>query len=90
MTIKGKGAVVMDCVLKDGSVSSFRVRDVLFVPELERPLLSWKKIQGLGYMMIGEGDTISIVKNGKTTLQAVSDGSLFKVPEKTDTALPYL
>jgi len=87
MTIKGKGAVVMDCVLKDGSVSSFRVRDVLFVPELERPLLSWKKIQGLGYMMIGEGDTISIVKNGKTTLQAVSDGSLFKVPEKTDTAL---
>jgi len=44
MEIVGKGDVVMDCVLRDGSVSSFCVRGVLHVPDLAHPLVSWRKL----------------------------------------------
>jgi len=40
MEIEGKGDVIMECVLRDGSVSSFRVCDVLYVPKLGHPLIS--------------------------------------------------
>ena len=44
MEIVGRGDVVMDCVLRDGSVSSFCVRGVLHVPDLAHPLISWRKL----------------------------------------------
>jgi len=44
MEIVGKGDVIMECVLKNGSVSSFRVWDVLHVPKLGHPLISWRKL----------------------------------------------
>lgn len=87
MAIKGKGTVMMDCVLSDGTISSFKVSNVLFVPELERPLLSWRKIMEKGYSMVGKGDFISIVKENKVLFEASFDGSLFKVSEINDTAL---
>src|SRR5690606_30192669 len=40
MGIRGKGTVVVDCILKDGTVSTFRLRNVLYVPQLDRPLFS--------------------------------------------------
>jgi len=44
MEIVGKGDVVIECVLRNGSVSSFCVCDVLHVPKLGHPLISWRKV----------------------------------------------
>jgi hypothetical protein len=81
MEIEGKGDVIMECVLRDGSVSSFRVCDVLYVPKLGHPLISWRKLRTKGYIEFGEGDFISINKGTKVMFEAVFDGNLFKIPE---------
>jgi len=81
MEIVGKGDVVMDCVLRDGSVSSFCVRGVLHVPDLAHPLISWRKLREKGYTEFGEGDYISINKGTKVVFEAVFDGNLFKISE---------
>jgi len=44
MEIVGKGDLIMESVFRDGSVSSFRVCDILHVPELGHPLISWRKV----------------------------------------------
>jgi len=54
----GNGDVIMDCVLRDGSVSSFRVFDVSHVPMLGHPLISRRKSRTNGYPEFGEGDYI--------------------------------
>jgi len=81
MEIVGKGDVVMDCVLRYGSVSSFCVRGVLHVPDLAHPLISWRKLREKGYTEFGEGDYILINKGTKVVFEAVFDGNLFKIPE---------
>jgi len=53
MEIVGKGDLVIDCGLRDGSVSSFCVRGVLLVPDLARPLISWRKSWEKGYPEFG-------------------------------------
>ena len=53
MEIKGKGSVLLDCALRDGSVSSVRLNDILFVLKLDRPLISWSKLSKLGYTLSG-------------------------------------
>src|SRR5690606_5326410 len=55
MEIKGAGDLVMDTVLRDGSVSSFRVH-VLFVPDLPHPLISWRKLAKSGYSLFATGE----------------------------------
>jgi hypothetical protein len=45
MEIKGKGDIVMDCVLRNGSVCTFRIHDVLYVPQLGKALISWRKLR---------------------------------------------
>jgi hypothetical protein len=40
MEIKGKGDIVVDCTLKDGSISTFRILDILLVPCLGKDLIS--------------------------------------------------
>jgi len=82
----GKGDVVMDCVLRDGSVSSFCVRGVLHFPDLAHPLISWRKLREKGYTEFGEGDYISINKGTKVVFEAVCDGNLFKIPETSHSA----
>jgi len=82
----GKGDVVMDCVRRDGSVSSFCVRGVLHVPDLAHPLISWRKLQEKGYTEFGEGDYISINKGTKFVFEAVFDRNLFKIPETLHSA----
>jgi len=81
METVGQGDVVMDCVVRDGSVSSFCVRGVLHVPDLAHPLISWRKLREKGYTEFGEGDYISIDKGTKVVFEAVFDGNLFKIPE---------
>jgi hypothetical protein len=86
MEIEGKGDVIMECVLRDGSVSSFRVCDVLHVPKLGHPLISWRKLSTKGYTEFGEGDFISINKGTKVMFEAVFDGNLCKIPEISQSA----
>jgi len=86
LEIVGRGDVVMDCVLRDRSVSSFCVRGVLPVPDLAHPLISWRKLQEKGYTEFGEGDYISINKGTKVIFEAVFDGSLFQIPEISHSA----
>jgi len=86
MEIVRKGDVVMDCVLRDGSVSSFCVRGVLHVPDLAHPLISWRKLREKGYTEFGEGDYISVNKGTKVVFEAVFDGNLFKIPEISHSA----
>jgi len=81
MGIEGKGDVIMEFVLRDGSVSSFRVCDVLHIPKLGHPLISWRKLRTKRYTEFGEGDFISINKGTKVMFEAVFDGNLFKIPE---------
>jgi len=81
MEIVGKGDVVMDCVLRDVSVSSFCVRGVLHVSDLAHPLISWRKLRENEYTEFGEGDYISINKGTKVMFEAVFEGNLFKIPE---------
>jgi len=84
--IVGKGDMRMNCVLRDGSVSSFYVRGVLHVPDLAHPLISWRKLREKGYTEFGEGDYISINKGIKVVFEAAFDGNLFKLPETLHSA----
>jgi len=86
MEIIGKGDVVMDCVLRDGKVSSFCVRGVLHVPDLAHPLISWRKLRETGYVEIGEGDYISVKNEEKVMFEAVFDGNLLAIPKVTNSA----
>jgi len=43
--IMGKGDVIMDRILRDGLVSFFRVLNVLEIPDMAHPLISWRKLQ---------------------------------------------
>jgi len=76
----------MDCVLRDGSVSAFCDRQVLHVPRLAHPLISWRKSPGKGYTEFGEGDYISINMGTKVVFEAVFDGNMFKIPEISHSA----
>jgi len=86
MEIVGKGDAVMDCVLRDGSISSFCVQGVLHVSDLAHPLISWRKLREKGYTEFGEGHYISINKGTKVVFEAVFDGNLFKIPDISHSA----
>jgi hypothetical protein len=85
MEIKGKGDIVMDCALKDGSISAFRIHDVLFVPSLGKALISWRKLRNQ-YKKIGEGHYITDMRRDIIMFEAKFDGQLFKVPEVKQSA----
>lgn len=86
MVVKGKGTVVLVCQLRDGTISSFRLLDVLYVPQIERPLFSWRKIMSKGYHLQGENDILRISKENKTWIGAVFNGNLPQIHEITDMA----
>jgi len=86
MEIVGKGDVIMNGVLRDGSVSSFRVLNVLHVSDLAHALISWRKLREKGYIEFGEGDNIFINKGTKVVFEAVFDGNLNKIPEESHSA----
>lgn len=79
--IKGSGSVVLDCVLKNGTVFSFRLHDVLYVPEIDRPLLSWGKLAQLGCEMTAKGRHLEIRKNGRIVMEGTYDGSIYRINE---------
>lgn len=84
--IKGKGNVVMDCLLGDGTVSSFRIHDVLYVPDVCRPLFSFRKAMEKGYRLEGENKLLRLLKENKVILEAIFDGTLPRIREVEDFA----
>lgn len=76
MTVKGKGSIVLRCLLSDGSTSFFRLHDVLYVPDLTCPLVSWFKIRSNGYHMYDNGTVMRLSKGSKILLEAKFIGSL--------------
>ena len=87
MKVAGKGSVVLRCTLRDGTVSCFHLTDVLLVPQLERPLVSWPKLQAKGFQMIGKGPVISVKNSDKTVFEAIFDGLLPRIPEVQESAM---
>jgi len=87
MKVTGKGSVVLRCPLREGTVSCFRLTDVLLVPQLDRPLVSWPKLQYKGFQMIGTGPVISVKNSEKTVFEAIFDGLLPRIPEVQETAM---
>jgi len=81
-----QGDLILDCVLRDGSVSSFRVLNVFHLPTLAHPLISWWKLREKGYTELDEGDYISINKGTKVVFEAVCDRNLYKIPEISHSA----
>jgi len=86
MKIVGKGDVIMECVIRSGEVSSFRICNILHVSKLRHPLISWRKLRTKGYTEFGQGDVFSINKGTKVTCEAVFDRNLFKIPEISHSA----
>ena len=81
MKIEGMGDVMVDNVLRDGSVISFCLRNVLYVPQLERPLISWNVLKGKGFRLEAEGKYMRVFKDKVLVLEAFFDGPLPKVRE---------
>ena len=86
MPVKGRGTVTMDCKASNGSVSTLRLNDVLYVPQLQRPLFSWKRERSKGCTLFDDGNVMKILKNGKTLLEAKFDGPLPYIVEIEDVA----
>ena len=81
MEIVGKGDMIMECVVRDGSGSSFRVCNVSHVAKIGHHLISWGKLSTKGHSEFGEEDCISIYNRIKVMFEVVFDGYLFKIPE---------
>src|SRR5690606_34852993 len=71
--------------LRDGSVSSVRLNDVLFVPKLDRPLISWSKLSKLGCTLSSQGNTPTVHKGKSVIMHAVLDGQIYRVLEADNT-----
>ena len=55
----GKGMVILNCVLPDGSLSVLRLNNVLFVPTLSKSLFSWPVARDLGFCLEGNKSDFS-------------------------------
>lgn len=84
MSIRGKGTVMLNCILSNGNISTFKIDDVLYVPKLSLPLFSWRKARSKGYLLYDNGEVMRICKNNKTWLEAYYDGALPVIRETTD------
>lgn len=73
--------MLVNCVLRDGSASSFLIRDVLYVPVIDRALFSYRQIMFKGYWLEGERDILRLVKNNEVWLEATYDGALPHINE---------
>lgn len=78
--------MILDCVLSNKSVSSVRIRDVLFVPALDRALFSYRQIMTKGYRLEGENKFLRLIKDDKIWLEAVFTGPLPVIPEVRNSA----
>jgi hypothetical protein len=52
LRIKGKGMCWLNCRLPDGSISRIRLNDVLWVPELDESLFSWRAVRKKGFTLV--------------------------------------
>ncbi|KAI0993409.1 hypothetical protein K3495_g14775, partial [Podosphaera aphanis] len=81
MEVVGKGSVLLGCKLSDGTISSFLLKNVLYVPQLELPLFSWKKERLNGLKLYDNGNIMCLQKHDKTVIEAHFNGSLPSIPE---------
>ncbi|KAI1001170.1 hypothetical protein K3495_g7031 [Podosphaera aphanis] len=81
MAIEGIGTVALRCELSDGTISVCKITDVLYVPNLTCPLLSWHKLRIQGYQMYDNGSVMRLLKGSKSILEAKFVGSLPVVSE---------
>ena len=81
MVVEGKGCVLLNCQLSNGTVSPLIIENVLFVPKLTLPLFSWKVARTKGYTLHDDGKILSIRKDNKLWLEALFDGPLPVIPE---------
>lgn len=86
MPIEGKGNVIVNCLLSNGSVSTCRLTDVLYVPQIGRSLVSYRQIMHKGYSLQGDKNILRLVKDGRTWLEAIFDGTLPRIKEVSHSA----
>jgi hypothetical protein len=78
--IQETGDIRMNCTLKNGSVSKMRICNILFDPQFEQSLISWRKLQNQ-YKTIGEGYYIAIINGDKMVVVSNFECQLCEIRE---------
>lgn len=74
----GIGSGIIKCQLSDGSSTEVRLRDVLYVPQLDGGLLSVSKMRQYGFKVTFDEDGCTIrSRDGKIAAQAAEKNNLF-------------
>ncbi|XP_076303597.1 uncharacterized protein LOC143221871 [Lasioglossum baleicum] len=78
---RGKGDVDVQIQGDDGIVRTHTIKDVLYVPQIEKNLLSVYQTTMRGTKVTFEegGNTMRLERNGKTIITGVRDGNLYKL-----------
>ena len=83
----GKGTVMVNCELPDGSLSLLHLNNVLFVPMLSKSLFSWPVARNLGFCLEGNKlGTFLKRKDGSLVLFAEAVGKMEFVKERIESA----
>ncbi|RKF65556.1 hypothetical protein GcC1_119036, partial [Golovinomyces cichoracearum] len=67
--IKGKRSVIINCIINN-ELCTYKLNDVLYVPEIKLPLFSWRVERLKGLKMNDDANIINIYKDNKICLQA--------------------
>jgi hypothetical protein len=71
-----RGTVLLNCVLPNGSITKFKLTEVIYVPDLGHSLVSWNVLRGTGYHMHDvEFDELHVSYNQKLSFVAKYIGS---------------
>src|SRR5258706_8235429 len=81
----GKGTVILNCELPDGSLSLLHLNNILFVPSLSKSLFSWPVARDLGFCLEGnKSGTCLKRKDGSLVLFAEAVGKMEFIKEKIE------
>lgn len=75
----GVGEGQFYCESSDGRIQEVRLKNVLYIPQLDDGLLSVNRITEQGHRVTFENDTCSIYRNHQVIAEARSDGNLFRL-----------
>lgn len=81
MNVEGKGTVMLNCKLSDGTVSQFTMENVLSVPKLSLPLFSWRIARSKGFSLCDDGNFITVSKDNRILFEVYFYGPLPSIPE---------
>ncbi|KAI0997076.1 hypothetical protein K3495_g11111 [Podosphaera aphanis] len=88
--VTGKGTVALRCKLSNGCISTFHLKNVLYVPSLTHSLLSWKNVRFEGYTLHDDGSSIQVKRGDELCLEAVFTGFIPIVVEDNNSYLSLL